>query len=583
MDLRKEARAHRLRRLRERLALPLLALLVIAGLLAAALYVSSDQRGTTAVARYTEKELADLKAAVDEHEQNFATLVQRKARINEEDLAELEQAVAGQERYAEANGGQTADVNRLENLRNRLHIYRAERVREQSNQLEAEATRVADQAEKARALGQPHAELAAKAVGLLRQALAAEKEIAEKWVLSNLDDPGRRARLDIRLRRMEADPIWERGRALEREAEAAAAAGKLDQAERALGEAILLEQDYALRFRDVRATEYDREKRLQAKLETVKSTAANTVVEEAVRQAGAYEAAREWTKAADSWKSASEGLLELIDRFPGSVHADRKRAEAYAAAEAQARAMPEVEHFRSGMAAIRELLRAGDTAQAAVQASALAARVEILCQQFPKALDAADPDRLQLAAIRERSATLGIIRESLVSQLLDLPGGKGRKMTRMEISQALYAAVMGSNPSAKREPTRPVESLSYDEAERFCVRLGWLTGFKARLPSEEDYIAALGDPTRKPAPEEAWTLDTSDGQVRPVGTSKPNPLGFNDLCGNVAEWVRSPGGQALATVAGGDAQSVVDKPLPTDRVDRREASRLRGFRVAVDP
>lgn len=583
MDLRQEAREHRWRRMRERLLLPVVAILLITGLLTAAWYVSADQRGPDAALKYTTQQLAEMKATVEEHDQNFTTLVQRKARINEEDLAELEKAVAAQEAYVDAAGNQTVDANRLDALRTRLHVYRAEKLREQSTAFEAEATKIADQAEKARARGQPHDELASKAATLLRQAFDAEKEIGQKWMLSNLDAPGRRARLDIRLRRLEADPIWEKGRSLEREAETAVAAGNLSAAENALNQALVLERDYVLRFRDVRATEYDRESRLQGKLETVRSLSVKSTIDEFVRQAQACEAAREWEKAVSAWKSATETQLDLINRFPNSAHASRTLAENFAAAQAQAQAMPEVEYFRTGMTAVRDLLRAGDTAQAAVQASSLSARIEVLCRAFPKALTETDPDRLQLNAIRERSSSLGLIRESLVTQLVDLPGGKSRKLLRTEVSQALYTAVMGSNPSAKREPNRPVESLTYDEAARFCVRLGWLTGLKVRLPDSEEYLAAQGDSARKLEADEAWTIDTADGQVKPVGTTKVNPLGFHDLCGNVAEWVRSDDGQPNAIVAGGDAQSVLEQNMPLVRVDRREASRLRGFRVAVDP
>lgn len=582
MDVRKEARRHRMARMADRLALPLAALLLLAGLLTAAWFVSSDQRGQKATVLLSEKELADMKAEVDDHEQTFTTLVQRKARITEEDLQELEAAVAAQERYADAAGGQTVDVNRLDALRTRLHSYRAERIREQSDKLEAEAVAVIEKADKARVRGESYAELHAKAADLLRQALAGEEEIARKWVLANIDDAGRRARLDVRLRRMEADPIWERGRQLERQAEASVNSGDLASAEAALTEALALEHDYAMRFRDVRATEYDREERLQRKIDTVRSLAVKSTIDEQVRMAQALEASREWLKAADCWKAATAGQLDLINRFPQSVHANRAQAEAYSAAQAQALAMPDVDAFRTQMAAVRDLLRAGDPAQAAVQASALSARVDILCKKFPKALTENDSDRLQLQVIRERAAMLGVIRESLGAQLITLPG-KPRSMLRTEVSQALYAAVMGANPSAKREPDRPVESITYDDAARFCVRLGWLTGLKVRLPDAEDYLAAQGDPGRKPEPEEAWTIDTSDGQVRAVATSKPNPLRFHDLCGNVAEWVRALDSQPTAMVAGGDAQSVLETNMPMARVNRREASRLRGFRIVVDP
>lgn len=582
MDIRKEARQHRLGRLVDRLVLPLAALLLVTGLLTAAWFVSSDQRRDENTATLSEKELADMKTEVDDHEQTFATLVQRKARINEEDLAELEAAVAAQEKYVVAAGGQNVDINRLDGLRSRLHLYRAEAIREKTTKLEADAVAAMEQADKARVRGEKYAELHAKAAELLREALAGEEEIARKWVLANLDDAGRRARLDVRLRRMEADPIWEKGRQLERQAEVLVAAGDLPAAEAALVEALALEHDYAMRFRDVRATEYDRAERLQRKIDTVRSLVVKLAIDEQVRMAQALETSREWLKAAECWKAATQGQLDLINRFPQSIHAVRAVAEGYSAAHAQALAMPDVDDFRTQMAAVRDLLRAGDPSQAAVQASALSARVDILRQKFPKALADNDPDRLQLQVIRERASMLGVIRESLGAQLIALPG-KPRRLLRTEVSQALYSAVMGSNPSAKREPSRPVESITYDEAARFCVRLGWLTGLKVRLPDAEDYVSAQGDPGRKPDPEESWTIDTSDGQVRPIATSKPNPLGFHDLCGNVAEWVRSDDGLATATVAGGDAQAVIESNMPMTRVERREASRLRGFRIAVDP
>lgn len=585
MDVRQEERELRWRRWRERLFLPAMFLLLVSGLLTAAWFVSSDQRRSAGETKFSPERLAKMREVIDEHELNFATLVQRKARINEEDLAELEKAVALQEKYTDAAGNQAVDSNRLSNLRTRLHVYRAERCRELSEKLEAEAAALAEKADKARALGQPADEMSAKTAELLRQALAAEEEILRKWILSNLDQPGRRARLDIRLRRLEAEPLWEKGRSLERQSDTAAVLGDYAAAEQALREALAIEQDYALRFRDVKATEFDREARLQRKLDTVRSLSFKANVDELARKAEACEAAREWVKAADFWQAAAAGQLDLINRFPQSVHASRAQAETYAAAQALALAMPEVEYFRNGMNELRELLRTGNTAQAAVQASSLAARVDILVRTFPKALPAADLDRQQLSVIRERSASLGIIRESLVTQLLPVPvvDRKSFKLLRTEVTQALYSAVMGSNPSARREPSRPVESLTYDEAAKFCIRLGWLTGLKVRLPETAEYAAAMGDPARSPDPAEAWTLDNSDGQVRSVATSKPNPLGFHDLCGNVSEWARSDDGQATAPTVGGDAQSPPENGLPVAQVNRSEVSRLRGFRVAIDP
>lgn len=570
-DLRREARALALQQLRDKLLLPLFGLLLLVGLLAAAWVVSQDQRTGPAGATLTPEELASLKSEVDERERNFATLVQRKARINEEDLGELEAAVAAQERLVALAGLSAAETARLDTLRTRLHVYRAERLRELSLALEKAA-------EADRSAGKPD-----EAVAKLAEALSHERMIRERWMLSNLEDNGRIARLDIRLRRMQADPLWEKGRQLERSADVALREGRLPDAEKSLAEAIDLERDYAMRFRDVRGTEVDRVDRLQRKLETVRSTAAKVGVEELARSAAAAEAAREWARAAELWSSASRGMEDLIARFPQSSHADRKVSVDYARRESLALAMPEVERFRSGMEEIRAQLRKGDTAQAGVLASALSSRLALLLQRFPEALAPEDADRRQLEAVRERSGTLALVRDSFIGQLAPLPGGQGRRILRTEVPQSLYVAVTGSNPSAKRDPALPVESLSHAEAEEFARRLGWLTGFRVRLPRQEEHLAAHGDLARRVPADEAWTIDTSDGRVRPVGTSKPNPAGIHDLVGNVAEWLQTESAGPSAVVAGGDAQSAPAEGVPLELVGRGEASRLRGFRVVVEP
>ena len=520
----------------------------------------------------TEEEARALKEEADTHEANFTTLVQKKAKITEADLVELEAAVASQERYLEAIGNNVAESSKLEGLRTRLHVYRAERLREASMAAEVEA-------EKARTAGK-----ADEAMAQLRQALAHEAEIREKWVLSNLEDKGRVARLDIRLRRMEADPIWERGRQLEKEALQAAKEGRFDRADELVNAAADLERDYALRYRDVRDTEYDRVDRLHRLSATFRSQAAKAEIDARVRQAEQAEAAHQWSEAAGIWASAARDIADLNRLYPTSGNADEKTALAYSRREALARVMPEVEGFRGAMEDIRRLLRAGETAQAGAQAAAAAARLDAVGRRLPEAISPADGDRRQLAVIQERVSALSAVREAFVTQLVDLPGHPASRILRTETSQVLYQAVMGANPSATRDVAFPVESVDYPQAEDFAQRLGWLTGLKVRLPTVAELEDAHQAKGRSIPAEEAWTIDTSEGKVHALGTSKANPSGIYDLMGNVAEWAAADESSPTAPVVGGDAQSAPPNAyLPVDRVARGETSRLRGFRVVVEP
>ena len=236
------------------------------------------------------------------------------------------------------------------------------------------------------------------------------------------------------------------------------------------------------------------------------------------------------------------------------------------------------------MEEVRTRLREGEISQAGAVAASAAARLDVLVRQFPEALGAEDPDRRQLAVLQERLSNLAIVREIFVTQLVALPAHPGRRILRTEVNQALYQAVMGANPSAKRDPALPAESMDHGQATEFARRLGWLTGLNVRLPSPEELAAAHQAEGRAIPADEAWTLDTSDGRVRPVGTSKANPAGIHDLLGNVAEWALPAAAGPRAPVVGGDAQSVPEGSyLPVDQVAKGETSRLRGFRVVVTP
>ena len=55
------------------------------------------------------------------------------------------------------------------------------------------------------------------------------------------------------------------------------------------------------------------------------------------------------------------------------------------------------------------------------------------------------------------------------------------------VTQHQYEAVMGANPSQFRGPRRPVESISWDDAEEFCRRLSDKEALTYRLPTESEW------------------------------------------------------------------------------------------------
>ena len=123
-----------------------------------------------------------------------------------------------------------------------------------------------------------------------------------------------------------------------------------------------------------------------------------------------------------------------------------------------------------------------------------------------------------------------------------------------EVTQELWEAVMGTNPSAfTGDPMRPVEQVTWDDCQEFIARLNELTGKEFRLPTEAEWeFAARGGLQNSGflyagsdfIDEVAWYYDNSyamgigsdDYGTHAVASKNPNELGLYDMSGNVYEW-----------------------------------------------
>ena len=116
---------------------------------------------------------------------------------------------------------------------------------------------------------------------------------------------------------------------------------------------------------------------------------------------------------------------------------------------------------------------------------------------------------------------------------------------KYEVTQDLWEAVMGSNPSEFKGERRPVEKVSWDDCQDFIRKLNELTGAHFRLPTEAEWeFAARGGNSSRgykysgsnTLDEVARYRDNSGGETHDVGTKSPNELGLYDMSGNVREW-----------------------------------------------
>mgnify|MGYP003303573320 CR=1 FL=1 len=113
-----------------------------------------------------------------------------------------------------------------------------------------------------------------------------------------------------------------------------------------------------------------------------------------------------------------------------------------------------------------------------------------------------------------------------------------------EVTQELWQAVMGSNPSAFSGTNLPVEQVSWNDCQTFITKLNELTGKTFRLPTEAEweYAARGGNKSKEykyagsnTLNDVAWYGDTSD-KTHPVMQKQANELGLYDMSGNVGEW-----------------------------------------------
>ena len=141
------------------------------------------------------------------------------------------------------------------------------------------------------------------------------------------------------------------------------------------------------------------------------------------------------------------------------------------------------------------------------------------------------------------------------------------RISRYEVTQELYRAVTGNNPSRWKGERNSVEMVSFLDAQQFCARLTILLQSEklltdkelVRLPTEAEWEYScragtnsqfsFGDSATAEGDQEniasllneyAWHTGNAAGNDPVVGALKPNPWGLYDSHGYLWEYVSDP-------------------------------------------
>jgi len=116
-------------------------------------------------------------------------------------------------------------------------------------------------------------------------------------------------------------------------------------------------------------------------------------------------------------------------------------------------------------------------------------------------------------------------------------------ITKYEVTQEQWEAIMGSNPSNSKGAKNPVEMVSWKDCQSFLSRLkDRAPGMDVRLPTEAEweYACRAGSRTEFYYGNDVLRLNDyawfSCDRTHTVGEKKSNAWGLHDMHGNVWEW-----------------------------------------------
>ena len=388
----------------------------------------------------------------------------------------------------------------------------------------------------------------------------------------------------------EAQPLYTQSLEYERKAEAAVEAGYWDEATLLMEKALVIQQEINRRYFGIPEVNALRAEHLATKHSTLTSGKLHSEVATMITQTEEAFNQGRYRKALELVANARSKQQLLKKSFPKSRYAAPSHLDAMEKRVLKALIHERFESLSKDYSALRRELRDKKADSAREKIKPLARMVAAFRRDFPQSTLVDSTLSAEIDAfmqIEERLETLYILLEG---QWIPLPGDSDTLLLRTEVHQELFSQVMQGNPSRNRGAAFPVDSVTWDETQTFCQILSAALQQTIRLPTEHELRAAIsaGGETTRVDDTACWHRGNSQRRTQPVGQRQPNPRGWYDLIGNVAEWVQSVDTEPGTTdrlVAGGSAEDSLDtlQAIPFRAMPHKRRNRWIGFRIVMEP
>jgi len=491
--------------------------------------------------------------------------------VDREDIEILLRAIEVQKQFiAELPGRDFNAEGRLENLERKLNDYMGEiRVRE-AERLEAEAEALMETDRDA-------------ALNRLREALEIREDIRERYWSSTYNSTAALSRLRRTVDNLAMTPQYERSVALEQEAQEHEKRGEFDSAERKYGEAAEIQEVINRGYPGLPVARPLRATRLREKEAEVVTSQIKRQVDDLLSEGNDLLYNDKHEEAAAFFARARELQRNLNLEYPRSPNASRAREEFLRVRQQNAAGFPSYQDLLTSEGMLNKALFEGNFIEAELLVNRLSDEISQFRIRYSQSTLPIERLAERISYLKRKESAIPAIFATITRNLLDLPGDFDARMLATEVPQFLFEEVMDTNPSRRKGPDLPVETVSGAEVRVFLERVSWILARQVRLPSREEFKEAA-EAALETVDLEILAFESGEESALSVTTGDPDQMGYYHLTGNVSEMVTDIiDGDNLLQMGGNlrmlEAEVRVLNAIP---VNLNERNRMIGFRFVVE-